>query len=198
MEKKGTYKFIRFKEELSQESFTDFFDYYFIRLTQFASTIIKSDLLAEEVVLDVFLKLWENSKTLDVINNIETYLYISVRNKSINVLKKAQKFHFDLLADSHIQLADYNPSAESDLIEHEMFGALNEAVMQLPPKCKIVFKLIREDGLNRNEVAQVLNISVKTVDNQVAIAIKKIAERLNIDLTDPKNPHRLMAFLLSF
>ncbi len=198
LEEKGKYKFVRFKEELSQESFTDFFDYYFIRLNQFATTIVKSDLLAEEIVLDVFLKLWENSKTLDAINNIETYLYISVRNKSINVLKKEQKFHFDMLEDCHIQLADYNPSAESDLIEHEMFCALNEAVIQLPSKCKIIFKLIREDGLNRNEVAKVLNVSVKTVDNQVAIAIKKIAEQLNIDLSNPKNSHELMTLLLSF
>lgn len=198
LEKTGKYKFIRFKEELSQESFTDFFDYYFIRLCQFASTIVKSDLLAEEIVLDVFLKLWENSKTLYTINNIETYLYISIRNKSINVLKKEQKFHFDILEDSYIQLTDYNPSAESNLIEHEMFGALNEAVMQLPSKCKIIFKLIREDGLNRNEVAQVLNISVKTVDNQIAIAIRKIAEQLNIDLSNPKNSHGLMTLLLTF
>ena len=70
--------------------------------------------------------------------------------------------------------------------------------MQLPSKCKIIFKLIREDGLNRNEVAQVLNISVKTVDNQVANAIKKIAEQLNIDLSNPKNSHGLMTFLLFF
>jgi len=198
LEKKGKYEFIQFKEKLSQESFTDFFDYYFVRLTQFATTIVRSDLLAEEIVLDVFLKLWENRKTLETINNIETYLYISVRNKSINVLKKEQKFHFDILEDSQIQLADYKTSAESDFIEHEMFGALNDAVTQLPSKCKIIFKLIREDGLNRNEVAQVLNISVKTVDNQVAIAIKKIAEHLNIDLSNPKNSHGLMIFLLSF
>lgn len=198
LEKKGKYRFIRFKEELSQESFTDFFDYYFLRLGQFAKTIVKSDLLAEEIVLDVFLKLWENRKALGTINNIETYLYISVRNKSINVLKKEQKFHFDILEDSHIQLTDYKPSAEIDLIENEMFGALNVAIMQLPSKCKIIFKLIREDGLNRNEVAKVLNISVKTVDNQIAIAIRKIAEQLNIDLANPQKSHGLMTFLLSF
>ena len=198
MEKKGKYKFIRFKEELSQESFTGFFDCYFIRLTQFATTIVKSELLAEEIVLDVFLKLWENRKTLDAINNIETYLYVSVRNKSVNVLRKERKFHFDILEDAHILLTNYNPSAESDLIENEMFDALNEAVIQLPSKCKIIFKLIREDGLNRNEVAQILNISVKTVDNQVAIAVKKIAEQLNIDTSNPKSSHGLMTFLLSF
>lgn len=198
MEKKGTHKFIRFKEELSQESFTDFFDCYFIRLTQFATTIVKSDVLAEEIVLDVFMKIWKNCKTLDAINNIETYLYIAVRNLSITVLKKEQRFHFDIIENSNIKLIEYEPSAESDLIEHEMFGALNDAVKKLPSKCKIIFKLMREDGLNRNEVAQILNISVKTVDNQVAIATRKIAELLNIDLSNPKNSHRLMTILLSF
>jgi RNA polymerase sigma-70 factor (ECF subfamily) len=198
LESKGKYKFNRFRKELSQESFTDFFDYYFTRLIQFAITIVKSELLAEEIVLDVFLKLWEQRKTSDTIINIETYLFISVRNKSINALKKEQKFHFDLLEDSHIQLADYKPSAESDLIEYEMFDSLNDAVAQLPSKCKIIFKLMREDGLNRSEVAQILNISVKTVDNQVAIAVKKIALQLNIDLSNPKNSHGLTIFLFTF
>ncbi|MBW8334580.1 MAG: RNA polymerase sigma-70 factor [Prolixibacteraceae bacterium] len=189
---------MRFRKEQSQESFTDFFDYYFTRLIQFAHTIVKSELLAEEIVLDVFVKIWEQRETLDTIINIETYLFISVRNRSINALKKEKKFHFDLLEDSHIQLSDYRPAVDSNLIESEMFGALNEAVAKLPAKCKIIFKLIRDDGLNRNEVAQVLNISVKTVDNQVAIAIKKIAAQLNIDLTNPTNSHGLMTFLLTF
>ena len=198
MYKNGENTFIRFKEELSEESFTDFFEHYFVRLNQFAATIVKSDLLSEEIVLDVFLKLWENRKSMDSIKNMETYLYVSVRNMSINVLKKEQKFHFDMLEDSPVQLTDYKSTAESDFIEREMFGALNKAVMQLPSKCKIIFKLIREDGLNRNEVARILNISVKTVDNQVAIAVKKIAEQLNIDLSNPENSRELMVFLLAF
>jgi len=198
LESKGKYQFSRFRREQSQESFTDFFDYYFTRLIQFAHTIVKSELLAEEIVLDVFVKIWEQRETLDTIINIETYLFISVRNRSINALKKEQKFHFDLLEDSHIQLAEYKPTAERLLVEHEMFDALNHAVALLPTKCKIIFKLIREDGLNRNEAAEVLNISVKTIDNQLAIAVKKIALQLNIDLTNPKNSHGLMTFLLTF
>jgi RNA polymerase sigma-70 factor (ECF subfamily) len=78
-----------------------------------------------------------------------------------------------------------------------MFNALNQAVAILPAKCKIIFKLIREDGLNRSEVAKILNISVKTVDNQVAIAVKKIAEQLHIDLTNPKNSQGLFTVLLT-
>ena len=196
MESKGKYLFNRFKDELSQESFTDFFDNYFTRLTQFAGTITKSDLLAEEIVLDVFMKLWEQRKTLSSINNIETYLFISVRNTAINSLRKEQKFRFDMLNDCHVELVVYKQSADNKLIEQEILEALNEAVRQLPAKCKIIFKLIREDGLNRNEVAQILNISVKTVDNQVAIAVKKIAEKLNIDLSNPENSRILTTFLL--
>ncbi len=194
---KGKYKYIRFKEESSQESFTDFFDCYYPGLIQFATPIVKSVVLAEEVVLDVFMKLWENRETLGEIDNIGTYLYISVRNKSINQLKKEKRFHFDMLEDSNIQLAGYRPSAESELIEQEMFDVLNDAVANLPSKCKVIFKLMREDGLTRNEVAQVLDISAKTVDNQVAIAVKKIAAQLGIDLSNPRNSLSLRTLLLT-
>jgi RNA polymerase sigma-70 factor (family 1) len=195
---KGIHTFTHFKEELTQESFTEFFDYFFGRLVQFAKAITRSELLAEEVVLDVFLKLWTQKKSLHAIKNIETYLFISVRNTAINSLKKEQKFHFDMLEDCHIDLTDYRSTAEDELVENEMLHALNCAVKDLPSKCKIVFKLIREEGLSRNEVAQILNISVKTVDNQVAIAVQKVAEQLNIDLSSPKTSRRLMNFLLTF
>ncbi len=160
--------------------------------------IAKSEILAEEIVLDVFLKIWEQKKTIDSIGNIETYLFVSVRNNAINTLKKDQKFHVDMLDDAHIQLADYKPSVENLLIEKEMVKALNDVVDHLPAKCKMIFKLIREEGLNRHEVAQILNISVKTVDNQIVIAVKKIAEQLQIDLSYPKKSNGLTAFLLTF
>jgi RNA polymerase sigma-70 factor (ECF subfamily) len=196
LESEGKHIFNCFREELTQASFADFFDYYYTRLIPFATAIVKSELLAEEIVLDVFLKLWEQKRALGKIENIETYLFIAVRNHALNVRRKEQKFHFDMLQDSHVQLADYKLTAENTLIENEMLCTLNQSVTQLPAKCKIIFKLIREDGLNRNEVAQILNISVKTVDNQLAIAVKKIAEQLKIDLSNPKNSQSLMTFLL--
>ena len=167
-------------------------------MIHFATIIAKSEILAEEIVLDVFFKIWEQKKTVGSISNIETYLFVSVRNTAINTVKKDQKFHVDMLDDAHIQLADYKPSAENLLIEHEMLEALNDAVNHLPAKCKMIFKLIREDGLNRNEVAQILNVSVKTVDNQVVIAVRKIAEQLHIDLSNPQNSKGLAVFLLTF
>ncbi len=197
MESQGKHKFLHFRKELTQEAFSSLFDYYYTRLLNFAITIVKSEIIAEEVVMDIFVKLWEKRFELNKIENIETYLFISVRNSCINAIKKEKRFHFDMLDDSAIQLSDYKPSAESDFIESEMFEVLNKVVAHLPAKCKLIFKLIREDGLNRNEVAQILDISVKTVDNQVAIAVRKIAEKLKIDLSNPQKSTGLMSFLLT-
>lgn len=197
MKSVGKDKFATFVNDKSTGSFTDFFDFYYRRLVQFTSVIAKSEVLAEEAVLDVFISIWKKRQQLADINNIETYLYISARNKAVSLLKKEQKFHFDILEDSHIQLAGYKPSPELNTIENEMFSALNEAVSSLPPQSKIIFKLIREDNLNRNEVAKILDISVKTVDNQVSIAVKKIAEKLKIDLSNPNTSEKFRSFLMT-
>jgi len=197
MESEGKHIFDRFRTELTQRSFTDFFNYYFSRLKKFALTIVKSELVAEETVLDVFFKIWEHKNTLVTILNIETYLFVSVRNTAVNIIRKEQKFDFDMIKDADVKLAEYKPTPESLFIEHEMLHTLNLAVAALPAKCKIIFKLIREDGLNRNEVAEILNISVKTIDNQVAIAVKKIAEQLHIDLAQPKNSKALITVLFT-
>ncbi|KOH46100.1 ECF subfamily RNA polymerase sigma-24 subunit [Sunxiuqinia dokdonensis] len=167
-------------------------------MVRFATIIAQSEILAEEIVLDVFLKIWQQKNKADAISNIETYLFVSVRNTAINSLKKDQKFHIDMLDDAHIQLVDFKPSADNLLIEHEMWEALNNAVNQLPAKCKMIFKLIREDGLSRNEAAQVLDISAKTIDSQIVIAVRKIAEQLHIDLSNPKNSKGLTTILLTF
>jgi RNA polymerase sigma-70 factor (ECF subfamily) len=193
----GKIRFNIFRNQPTQAAFTRFFDFYFTRLMHFSLTIVKTELLAEEVVMDVFTKLWEQQGQLDGIQNIETYLFVSVRNTALNAIKKERKFHFDMLEDSHVQLAVYKPRAESNLIEGEMLKALNQAVASLPAKCKMIFKLIREDGLNRNEVAEILAVSAKTVDNQVAIAVKKIADHLGIDLSNPSRSKGLTSFLLT-
>ena len=77
-----------------------------------------------------------------------------------------------------------------------MLEQVNQAVEALPPKCKLIFKLLREDGVSRKEAAEILNISVKTIDNQIAIAVERIAKALHIDLSSKKNRSGLQLFLL--
>ncbi|TAJ14407.1 RNA polymerase sigma-70 factor [Marinilabiliaceae bacterium JC017] len=172
-------------------------DMFYERLTTFAKSIIKSEELADEVVMDVFLRVWQNRKNIKKIDKIETYLYVSVKNIAINYLKKERKTEFDVLDEAHITVASYDHTPEGSIISKEMLNEINQAVDLLPSKCKLIFKLIREDGLKRSEVAEILDLSVKTIDNQIAIAVKKIAETLRIDLSVPSNRSGIQLFLLT-
>ena len=183
---------------LSKEAFSALFDRYFTRLTAFARTITRSDALAEEAVLDVFLKLWQRGGELRSIDRPDTYLFVAVRNAAVNKLRDAKRFRFEMLDGADVPLARYDSSRVDDsLIEADMMEALERAVEKLPARCKIIFRLMREDGLGRAETARVLDISVKTVDNQLAIAVRKIAEELGIDLSEPGNSEVLFGFLLT-
>ena len=182
----------------SKEAFSALFDRYFTRLTAFARTITRSDALAEEAVLDVFLKLWQRGGELRSIDRPDTYLFVAVRNAAVNKLRDAKRFRFEMLDGADVPLARYDSSRVDDsLIEADMMEALERAVEKLPARCKIIFRLMREDGLGRAETARVLDISVKTVDNQLAIAVRKIAEELGIDLSEPGKSKVLFGFLLT-
>ncbi|OUN76044.1 hypothetical protein B5G09_11850 [Alistipes sp. An54] len=186
------------QRNFSKETLTLLFDRYFTRLTAFARTITRSETLAEEAVLDVFLKLWQR-QNLQKIDRLDTYLFIAVRNAAVNKLRDFKRFRFEMIDDADIPLARYSAPRGNDLlIETDMMEALERAIEKLPARCKIVFRLMREERLGRVETAKVLGISVKTVDNQLAIAVRKIAEELNIDLSDPRRSKIFLCFLLSF
>ncbi|HET7115217.1 MAG TPA: RNA polymerase sigma-70 factor [Hanamia sp.] len=161
-----------------QQAFKQFYQLLFFRLYQFAYTYVHSKENAEEVVNDVFLTLWQKRKTLNSISNINVYLYVAVKNVSLNYLRKNTQtisLSMDDLTVHHIHLV---PNPESVLISRELQLRIRQAIDQLPPRCKIIFKLIKEDKLSYKEVATILKISVKTVDTQLYIALKKLAHIL--------------------
>ena len=157
-----------------QTSFKQLYQLLFFKLYQFAYSFVQSKESAEEVVNDVFLGVWQKRKTLDTINNINVYLYVAVKNASLNSLRK-KKLNVPLslndLAVHHLRVTS-NP--ESMMITRELESSIRKAIEQLPPKCKIIFKMIKYDGLSYKEVAAILGISVKTVDTQLYIALKKL------------------------
>lgn len=178
--------------------FSELFELYFVRLKNFALSFVKNQALAEEVVMDVYMKLWERRSKLDTIDNLTTYLFVAVRNTCHNYLRKENKRQFDSLDQVQVELKCYDHLPDDNLLSNEMLQQLNTAVEALPPKCKIIFKLLREEGLSRKDTAKVLNISANTVDNQLAIAIRKIGETLGLDLTIKKNRTGLQSILFFF
>ncbi|SJZ76055.1 RNA polymerase sigma-70 factor, ECF subfamily [Chitinophaga eiseniae] len=155
------------------QAFKELYDYCCAPLLQVAMAIVRHREMAEEIVADVFIAVWRHKKDLLRVGNMKWYLYATTRNISLNYLRKyAHKKTRYLDEDC---LPEYQISPEAQFISNEMMQHVNAAINALPPQCRLIFKLVKEDGLKYREVADLLNISIKTVENQVGIALKKLA-----------------------
>lgn len=131
---------------------------------------------ADEIVNDTFLTLWE--KKDEVLNDltVKNYLYTIVRNKSLNFLKKKKLDEVNL--DNEFEVASINISVIEQIQARETEQAIFEIIEKLPPKCKQIFVLSRKEHMNNKEIASLLEISEKTVENQITIAIRIIKDGL--------------------
>jgi RNA polymerase sigma-70 factor (ECF subfamily) len=171
----------------NESAFRKLFNLFFTQLIKFATTLVKSKDAATDIVDEVFIRLWKNKTGIISIDNLKAYLYRAVKNASLNYIsRKTQNDLFESLDDFYIQLTDeYSP--EQQMVSREIAVSINKAVNSLPPKCKMVFMLVREDGLKYKEVADILNISIKTVDAQMVIAINRIRESVKELLPMPRS-----------
>lgn len=161
-----------------QQAFKEFYQSCFFRMYQFAYSFVHSKESAEEVVNDVFMNIWQKRQTLDSIQNINVYLYVAVKNASLNHLRKHNLPAPLSIDDLGVQHLRFVASPESILLTRELQARVQEAIGQLPPRCRLIFKLVKEDGLSYKEVAAILDISVKTVDSQLYLALNKLTQSL--------------------
>jgi RNA polymerase sigma-70 factor (family 1) len=177
---------IYLQQKISQQSdehaFGQLYAAYMPMLFRFANTMIKSKVLAEEVVSDVFIRIWQNRADLQKIENFKLYLYVSTKNTALNYLSRHFRREVVSLEEMSLntEISPYNP--EQLLITSEAVKKINQEIHKLPPRCKLIFKLVKEDRLRYKDIAALLNISVKTIDNQMAIALRKISSAIHFDL----------------
>lgn len=152
-------------------------------LHKLSFSLIKSREGAEEIVSDTFIKLWQIRSQLHHIENLRAYLYTTTRNLSLNYLAKKSRRPVYHLNDVHVDIVVEFMSPEDLFISNETIRGIEEAIQGLPPQCKLVFQLVREEGLKYKDVANELNISVFTVRNQMSIATKKISDALMYGVT---------------
>ncbi|MFD2873114.1 RNA polymerase sigma-70 factor [Mucilaginibacter ximonensis] len=158
-----------------EQVFKELYREYFVKLYRFAVSLVHCREAAEEIVHDVLINLWKKRSAFHEIENLNTYLFVSVKNLSLNYLRSQRNRVYvdeEVLYD---KAAYCSVDPESVLISKEKVEALDGLINNLPVKCKLIFKLIKEDGMKYKEVAALLNISVKTVENQLIIALKKIS-----------------------
>jgi len=149
------------------------------RLIKFCILYVHQKEAAEEIVSDVFVKCWEGRKGLTEIVNPETYLFVCVKNQSLNYVKKYSNIHLVQIESSDkVEFVNtYDP--EKEMERKELHFLLDQAIAKLPQQACIVFKLIKEDGMKYKEVAEILNISPRTVQTQLFRAIKKLSTILS-------------------
>lgn len=155
----------------------------FDSLFHFSYSFVKSKQVAEELVSDVFIKLWQIRSQLKAIDNLKLYLFGMTKNFSLNYLAKTSKNLSIQWEDMDLDQIDIESVIEfknpEDLyISKETIKNVMKAIGDLPPQCQIIFSLVKVEGLKYKEVARLLAISVFTVRNQVAIATKKIEDAL--------------------
>lgn len=158
------------------------FFHFFLPLKSFSYSIVKSKEYAEEIVSDVFVEIWAKRKQLMQIEDLRMYIYISIRNASLRKFQQTQKKKILSLDELSVEMISVEPDAETAMISAELIKKIETAIDQLPPQCKIIFKLAKEDKLKYKEIAQLLAIGVKTIDNQLSTALKKIASVLNLPI----------------
>jgi RNA polymerase sigma-70 factor (family 1) len=165
-------------QQAYKELFTTLYSYLF----HFARTIVKEKEAAEEIVSDVFIKIWEKRQDLEKIDNLKVYLYVSTRNRAFNHLEKQSRNATEPLDDIPAELASVYLDPEQLLITADMLALIQKAIDRLPAKCRMIFKLVKEDCLKYREVAEILDVSIKTVENQLAIALHKIGRAISFDI----------------
>ena len=162
-----------------QLAYRQLFIQFYNRLSRFVMGFTKSKELTEEIVSDVFINIWRRRKNMEKIKNLKLYLYVSAKNITFNYLKK---LHRENLADlDSVEIEPEDPFADpgAAMITREMNLKLKAAIHGLPPRCKLIFTLIKEDGLTYKQTATLLGISESTVENQLSIALKKIGSSIH-------------------
>lgn len=174
MQKKPLSELSKNIENDDANAFREIFDLFYTDLRSFSRSIVQNEHIAEDIVENVFIKLWENRKTLGNINNLSAYLFTATKYASINSLK-AKKNTTDIDLE---ELGDNNlytfTTPESTMIWKENIRQIENAINELPPRYKLVFYLIKEKGLTSREVAKLLNTSPRTVETQLYQSLKKI------------------------
>ncbi len=160
----------------NEKAFRQLFDLFAGRLFQFSKSFLKNKLLAEEVVSDVFFKVWLNRSSLAGHRNIKAYLFKATYNTTLNYLDEARRKKAISLDDVEVELGVDHICPETDLINKELKEIIEQAIESLPPRCKLIYQMAKVEQLKYKEIADLLDISVKTIDHQLTIAIRKIGE----------------------
>lgn len=143
---------------------------YYKSLCRFAYYLSNRQDLAEEIVADVFFKIWEKRESISIEKNLRSYLFTATRHTCLNYLKQEKI----VMEELHDDIVENTPGPEEEFLYQELQNRVSNLISHLPQKRKAIFQLNRFEGFTYNEIAEILSISAKTVENQMGKAIKQL------------------------
>lgn len=167
-----------FSNEYSEKIFRWLVNDYRDKVIRFISLFVQDAQDCEELASDVFVGLWSHWNKLEEVNNLDNYIFVLAKNKALNYLRKEKKEKFDLDSIDVDLFYNTQTTPESLYISRETAKDLNEAINELPFRTKLAFYLVREEKKSYKETAQILGVSVGTIEKQVARAVEKLKEKL--------------------
>lgn len=162
-----------------KDAFDAFFERYYPKLVQFALLFVDSRPQAEDVVADVLVNMLIHRERVFLLAHFEAYLYASVKKKAFSVIKKQARVSYYPQQPQNVkQLTATAAGPHELLVEQELRATIQEVIQHFPPRRKMVFQFIREDGLSYRQVADLMEISERTVEVHLKLAIKTLRQEI--------------------
>jgi RNA polymerase sigma-70 factor, ECF subfamily len=161
-------------------AYQELYSQYYVPLCVYAKQFVKRKDIAEEIIQDVFISLWEQKGQLNITTSLKGYLYTSVRNHCLNHLKHLQvvneynEYYSQLLKDAQDYYILTQEAGDSILIANELEKDLMKAIDSLPENCKKIFLMSRFEGIKHKDIADKLGVTLNTVHKQMSIALDKL------------------------
>jgi RNA polymerase sigma-70 factor (family 1) len=157
------------------KKFTETFTLFYAKLCFFANRIVKDPQAAEDVVVDVFLKLWIIQGNFETVTNVKAWLYLTTRNSCFNYCKQTSKVCYGEIEPNSIYSDE---TVLTGITRAEILQEIMNMIENLPIECRRIFKLSYFDDLTNGEIAEMLSLSIHTVKNQKARGVYLIRKRL--------------------
>lgn len=181
-----------------QKAFELLFSIYFARLNDFAKNVVKDEIISQDIVQEVFVKVWEERAKIETLN-MEAYFFRLVRNRCIDYIKhlkvinnRIQEIRV-LSKYEELYRIDFIGNEPYVLIEQELKNRIETTIRSLPERCREVFLLSRIEGLKNKEIAEKLDINIKNVERHLSRALQSFRKNFNEEL-----PIALIALIIKY
>jgi RNA polymerase sigma-70 factor, ECF subfamily len=151
-------------------------------LCDFAYNLVKDKDAAKDIVQEVFFKFWKNRQKIETTGQLKSYLFKATSHTSLNYLRSIKRI---IRLDHALHLLDSLEAkgGTEDAGFKDLETRIQQAIERLPPKCKVIYQLSRQEDLSNKQIAETLNLSIKTIENQITIALEKLRNDLKPFLT---------------